>query len=277
MNYPMALAVTCFTAFSAAQLLTAQHLPAQNLATPQFTPASNFSVPSTPSPVSHPPTPEVKPVLSPEMRGDIYMARKMYREAVEMYSQMPLDNPLTWNKMGIAYHQLGQMGLAKKHYEKAVSLNKKYAEALNNLGTIAYAGKNYRRATNFYKKALAISPNSASMHSNLGTAYFARKKYEDAALSYQKAMELDPNVFENRGSHGTILQERSIEERAKFHFELARLYAKNGRHELAMQYLRKCLEEGYKGKDRIAGDDAFAQLVDNPEFRTILEAEYRVL
>jgi tetratricopeptide (TPR) repeat protein len=223
------------------------------------------------------PTPAAKPDLSPEMRGDIFMARKMYREAVEMYKTMPQDSPVTWNKVGIAYHQLGQLGLARKSYERSVKLNSKYAEAINNLGTVAYAQKNYRRATNHYKKALTISPESASMHSNLGTALFARKKYEDAILEYQKALALDPNVFEHRGSQGTVLQERTVEERAKFHYQLARIYAKNGQPDRAMQYLRKALEEGFSERDKIASEDAFLALRDNPEFQTLLKTEFRAL
>jgi tetratricopeptide (TPR) repeat protein len=218
-----------------------------------------------------------KPELGPEMRGDIFMARKMFREAVEMYQKMPQDSPVTWNKIGIAFHQLGQLDLARKHYEKSVKLNSKYAEAINNLGTVAYAQKSYRRATNHYKKALGISPESASIHSNLGTALFARKKYEAAMVEYQNALALDPNVFEHRGSQGTILQERSVDERAKFHYQLARLYAKGGQPERAMQYLRKALEEGFNERSKIASEDAFELLRDNPEFQTLLKTEFRAL
>jgi tetratricopeptide (TPR) repeat protein len=235
----------------------------------------NNSVPS--APVANPAAPPRPNALSPEMRGDIFMARKMFREAAEMYAQMPQSHALTWNKIGIAYHQMAQLNLAKKSYEKAVKLNPAYAEAINNLGTVAYAQKSYRRATNHYKKAIAIAPASASMHSNLGTAYFARKRYEEASESYKKALDLDPNVFEHRGSNGTVLQERSVEERAKFHFYLAKLYAKGGQNERAMQYLRKALEEGYKDRAKIAEDDAFAMLRENPEFQTILKTEYRAL
>ncbi len=244
--------------------------------TQPFANSFNNSIPSAPA-ANPAPAASNPNALTPEMRGDIFMARKMFREAVEMYSQMPQNQALTWNKMGIAYHQMAQLNLAKKSYEKAVKLNPSYAEAINNLGTVAYAQKSYRRATNHYKKALAISPLSASMHSNLGTAYFARKKYEDASESYKKALELDPNVFEHRGSNGTVLQERSVEERAKFHYYLAKLYAKGGQNERALQYLRKALEEGYKERAKIAEDDAFALLKENPEFQSILKTEYRAL
>lgn len=233
--------------------------------------ASSFvsNAPNAPAPA--------KVDLSPEMRGDIFMARKMYREAVEMYQQMPQSSPVTWNKVGIAFHQLGQLKLARKNYERSIKLNTSYAEAINNLGTVDYAEKNYRRAVNHYRKALKFAPDSASMRSNLGTALFARKKYDLAFAEYQKALALDPNVFESRGSQGTVLQERSVVERAKFHYHLAKLYAQGGQPERAIQYLRKALEEGYNERDKIATDDAFQGLRDHPEFQTLLKTEFRAL
>src|SRR6266481_6528418 len=143
--------------------------------------------------------------LTAEQRSDILMARKMYREAAEGYKEGPLDSPIIWNKIGIAYHQMLQMDEAKRNYEKALKLNPKYAEAINNLGTIYYARRSYRRAIGQYNKALKIAPNSASIYSNLGTAQFARKKYEEASISYQKALALDPEAFEHRGAYGTLL------------------------------------------------------------------------
>ena len=66
------------------------------------------------------------------------------------------------------------------------------------------------------------------MWSNLGTGYFARKDYVRAWESWQHALSLDPEVFESRSTQGVLLQERSVEERAKFHFYLAKTYAKAG-------------------------------------------------
>src|SRR6266478_6108315 len=58
--------------------------------------------------------------LSPESRGDILMARKMYREAIETFAQGPPNDPVLRNKTGIAYHQLMQLDSARKSYEQAV-------------------------------------------------------------------------------------------------------------------------------------------------------------
>jgi tetratricopeptide (TPR) repeat protein len=166
---------------------------------------------------------------------------------------------------------------AKKYYEKASKMNPQYAEAINNLGTVFYAQKSYRRAVKQYEKALEYSPDSASIYSNLGTAHFARKKYEDAVVAYQKALTLDPQVFERRSSSGVLLQERSVEERAKFHYYLAKLYAKNGNDEAALLYLRKALEEGWKDRAKIPEEPEFVKLRENAEFKEIVTREYKVL
>lgn len=215
--------------------------------------------------------------LTPEARADIFMARKMYREAVETYLESKPLTAIIYNKIGIAYHQSADLNTARKYYEKSIKLNPKYPEAINNLGTIYYAKRSYRRAVNTYKRALKLSPDSASMHSNLGTAYFARKDYKHASECYEKALSIDPDVFEARGGHGVLLQERSVTERAKFHFYLAKTYAKAGRTELALLYIRKSLEEGFKDRKKYMEDSEFEPLRTLPEFGDLMKLEPRVL
>ncbi len=223
-----------------------------------------------------PAVPDKKPI-APELRGDIYMARKMYREAVEAYEQGPQSDAVILNKTGIAYHQMLDFRTAKKYYELSIKASPHYAEAINNLGTIYYAAKSYRRALGQYKKALRYSPESASIYSNLGTAYFARKDYKRASVAYEKALSLDPDVFESHNTQGVLLQERSVEERAKFHYYLAKTYAKAGLNERALQYMRKCLEEGFKDKKKFQEEPEFATVRNTPEFKELLALEPRVL
>ena len=205
------------------------------------------------------------------------MARKMYREAAEAYKEGPKDSAVLLNKTGIAYHQMLELGLAERYYRLAVKSNRNYPEAINNLGTVYYARKSYRRAINEYKKALRVNPQSASVWSNLGMGYFARKNYKTAEECWQKALAIDPDVFENRSTQGVLLQERSVEERAKFHYFLAQGYAKKGQNDRALLYLRKALEEGWKDRKKMEDDPAFAALKDMPEFKQLLVMEPRVL
>ena len=208
--------------------------------------------------------------LSPELRGDIYMARKMYREAIDMYRKGPSDSPVLANKIGIAFHQLMALNLARKNYERAIKLDPTYADAINNLGTIYYSEKSYRRSIRYYKKALRVAPPSASIYANLGAAYFSRKNYHVASEYYADALKLDPEVFEHHGHFGTIMQERTIEERALFHLYLAKMYAKSGADDRALLYLRKALEEGVKDRKKIPDMPEFAKIKTHADFQELL-------
>jgi tetratricopeptide (TPR) repeat protein len=223
-----------------------------------------------------PPEPKFAP-LSPEDRGDLYMARRMFREAVAVYKTAPQNSAVIWNKIGIAWHNLGEMSLARKSYEHALKLDKNYVEAINNIGTVYYAEKKYRSAVSRYKRALALAPDKAAFWSNLGTAYFEQRKYPLEMEAYSKAISLDPEIFEHRGTMGTEMQERTVADRARMHFELARLYAKIGKDDLALQYLRHSFEEGFKDKDKVRKSPEFAGMLENPEFIAVMALEPRVL
>ena len=261
-------AVMLFTLPFVAALLSGQ-TPSLPLA------GSSFRDVSTPTNNAAAQTPAQPKLISPELRGDIFMAKKMFREAAEAYSEAGTSAVLL-NKTGIAYHQMLDLKDAKKYYQLALKANPVYAEAINNLGTVEYSHKNYRRAVSLYKRALRQSPESASIYSNLGTGYFARKDYKGATEAFQKALQLDPEVFEHHSSQGVLLQERSVEERAKFHFYLAKMYAKSGAPERALQYMRKAIEEGFKDRKKFE-ESEFALLKDNPEFKQLLALEPRVL
>ena len=188
-----------------------------------------------------------------------------------MYREGPDDSPLLANKIGIAFHQLMQFDLAKKNYERAVQLDPEFAEAINNLGTIYYGQKSYRRAINLYKRALKRSPSPpASIYANLGAAYFARRNYKQATDYYQQALQLDPNVFENHSAYGTLMQERTIADIATFHLYLAKVYAKSGANDRAIMYLRKAFEEGVKDRDKIPDMPEFTSLKTEPAFKELL-------
>ena len=228
----------------------------------------------TSAPISNP---AANPSVTPELRGDIMMARKMFREAIDFYKPGAQKNAILANKTGIAYHQLQDLQNAEKYYRRAVKLNPKYPEAINNLGTVYYAKKSYRRAINQYKDALRLRPDSASVHSNLGTAYLARKQDDDAMKAYDQALAIDPEIFDQHNGQGVMVQERTIEERAGYFYMLAKTSAKRGMTDRTLQYIRKALENGFKERDKFKAEPEFSALQENMEFQEILAAEYKVL
>jgi len=209
--------------------------------------------------------------------GDLLMARKMFRDAIESYREGPQKSPVIWDKIGIAYHQLGDLNAARKNYERAIKLDPKYADAINNVGTVLYSEKKYRSAISRYHKALSIAPETASIWSNLGTAWYARGNYVEMSKCYAKALEIDPAVFEAHNSVGTTMQDRAVADKARYHYEMARIYAQAGKNDMALQYLRKSLEEGFKDKDKLSKAPEFAGLRDTTEFKDLLTLEPRVL
>jgi tetratricopeptide (TPR) repeat protein len=244
---------------------------------PQSTPPSSGFLNASDTGLTSPAPKKPAVVLTPEMRGDIFMAEKRFQEAAEMYREHSKGSAVMLNKTGIAYHQMLQLNLAERYYRLALRADPKYSEAVNNLGTIYYAKKSYRRAISQYKKALRMNPEAASVWSNVAMAYFSRNDEVHAQQAFQTALKLDPNVFETRSTQGVLLQERSVAERGKFHYYLAHTYAQAGRNDLALQYIRKALEEGYKERKKIAEDPAFAAMRDLPEFKELMASEPRVL
>lgn len=214
---------------------------------------------------------------TPELRGDIMMAYKRYRDAVDIYKTEADTSAALANKTGIAYQQLEDLDHARKYYEKAIKLNPKFAQAINNLGTVYFTKKSYRRAISQYRKALQLQPDSAAFLSNLGTALFARNDYKNAFDAYRRAVAIDPDIFERFSATGTTIQDQSVENRATQHYYMARVFAANGERDKALQYIRKALEEGFKDKEKFVKEPEFSSLQDDPEFKQIMTQEQKAL
>jgi tetratricopeptide (TPR) repeat protein len=212
--------------------------------------------------------PTVHPVTN-ETRGDIYMARKMYREAIDMYRICPMSAPIT-NKIGIAFQEMSELDLAKKYYERAIRLDPDYPEAINNLGTLYYCSRSYKKAAGLFKRSLRISGPIASVYANLGAAYFGKHDYKNSSASYEEALRLDPEVLEGRNGFGTRIQDTTVTDVALFHLYLAKFYAKEGSDDRALVYLRKSMEEGLKNRKNLAAVPEFYSLRKKPEFLDLL-------
>jgi tetratricopeptide (TPR) repeat protein len=206
--------------------------------------------------------------LSGEELGDLYMARKQYREAMEQYRMLTEQNPrnaVYLNKLGIALHQQTVLGAALKYYERAVKMNPQYADAENNIGTIWYQRKKYGKAVRAYQKAIKMRDDMPVLYSNLGYAYFSQGKYDDSIAAFRTALAKDPQFFERGSSRtGSILQDRSVPDRGRFYFLLAKSFAEAGNLERAVLYLRKAKEEGYAKISDVKKDPAFAAVLTDP-------------
>ena len=216
----------------------------------------------------------VRPELTDEQLADLYMVRKDYREATLVYKRLSDQNPrnpVYLNKLGISLHQQAALSLALKYYERASKADPSYADAQNNIGTIWYQRKRYGKAIRAYEKAISIRSDMAVLYSNLAYAYFGDKKYEQAISSFRQALALDPQLFEHNSSRsGSLLQDRSVGDRGRFYFLLAKSFAEAGNLERCLIYLRKAKDEGYKELTAVKSDPAFAAVLKDPAIQEVL-------
>ncbi len=210
-----------------------------------------------------------------ETKGDILRARKEYKEAIQ-YFQAALrkdsKNAVLYNKLGLAELQSGDFNAARSHFEKAAKRNSKYADAQNNIGAADYLLKNYSRAARYFKKALALEEGRASFHVNLGAAWFAQNKLNRAVAEYTRAVELDPDVLANRANAGVSAQISSPEERARYQYMLAKIYAKRGDVDRCLECLKKAKEEGYRNLGNVYKEEEFSSVREDARLSEIVPA-----
>jgi tetratricopeptide (TPR) repeat protein len=221
------------------------------------------------SPQLQPSATAIQNDLSPELRGDLAMARQQYLAAIEAYRQAPLDSAQIWNKLGLAYHHVFAIEEAQRDYLRALRIRPNYPEALNNLGAVYYAKGNFHRAEKYYLRALRLNSNSAATYSNLGTAYFAQHKADKGLVAYRTALALDARVFEDAAPQ-LVSESLPARERAQQDYALAVLFAQSGHSDRAIEYLRKALNEGFDDRKRILDDQTLASVRALPAFTELM-------
>jgi len=210
-----------------------------------------------------------------EQRADSLRAQKAYLDAIDYYKAAAKrsrgSNAILFNKIGITELQMQRYHEADKDFHRAIKADKKYPDAYNNLGVIYYLHKKYGKAVKQYRKAIKLNDQSASYHSNLGAAYFSQKKFDVATTEYALALQLDPDIFERTSMTGVAAQMSSPEDRAHYNYMVAKMYARLGITDRSLLYLRKAMEEGYKGIDNVYKDSEFAGLRKDPRFLELMK------
>jgi tetratricopeptide (TPR) repeat protein len=211
-----------------------------------------------------------------EAKADELRSQKDYLDAIEYYREALIKQPTDArmnNKAGITELMLQRYGDARKNFERAIRLDSRDADAYNNLGVILYLEKKEGKAIKQYEKAISLRNDSASFYSNLGAAYFSRKQFEKATEAYAQAAKINPEIFDHTSHNGISAQMSSPQDRAHFDFVMARLFAKQGDSDRALLYLRKAMEEGYKGIDEALKDNEFAGLRKDARFNQLMAAK----
>lgn len=202
-----------------------------------------------------------------EKAGDASRSVKDYDQAIKYFRAALIKEPKNaslYNKLGMAELKQNDLRAARIDFGKAAKYDRKYAEALNNIGALEYMQHNLGAAAKYFKKALALDETSAVFHINLGATWFAQKKLDRAIAEYTRALELDPEALAQNAKAGMTAQISSSEDRARYSYMLAKVYAKRGDIDRCLQCLRSAKQDGFRDLKNVYKEEEFSRLRQDP-------------
>jgi tetratricopeptide (TPR) repeat protein len=137
-------------------------------------------------------------------------------------AQLPGDET-TYITIGTGLMDDNRPAAAVPVFQKALRINPRSTEALNNLAGANMQLHRYRDAARLYQAAIQLDPRAATPHHGLGEVYQHQRDLESAQREWHRAIELEPFLSEPYRSLGTA-------------------HLAQGQPEQAIEYLRKSIE-----------------------------------
>ncbi|HEX3571612.1 MAG TPA: tetratricopeptide repeat protein [Acidobacteriaceae bacterium] len=210
-----------------------------------------------------------------EQQADILRARRFPEDALDFYRYALArggDQVSLTNKIGLTQLEMKNFDLARAYFSRAVKMNKKSSEAWNNLGAAEFISGAPGTAVSDYKRAIKLDKHSAVYHANLATAYFETKNFSGARKELATAMKLDPEIFNRKeGAGGLEAHVLSSEDRARFSYEMAKLYAQNGLQEQMLHSLAVASEAGMDLARELRKDPVLAKYQNDPRVLVLIQ------
>ncbi len=208
-----------------------------------------------------------------EMAGDVLRARRFPEDALVFYKAAVLrGGPAArlLKKQGVIHLELQHGVIAHLCFQQAVKLNKRDAEASNNLGASDFMLGNLHSAVSEYKRAVKLNRDSAVFHSNLSLAYFEMRDGRSARRELARAFAIDPDILHHASTGGYNLQILASTHYAEICFEMARVYAAQGDRETAITWLTKASERGYDVRAALKGDAQLEPFLHDDRVKVML-------
>lgn len=106
--------------------------------------------------------------------------------------------------VGVAAHRAGDLAAARSAYERVLALQPNDVDALNNMGILLAATREYDQADALLRRAVRLAPRNAGAWNNLGTVLAQRAQHTDAVAAFQQALALDP---QHQGARVSLAQQ----------------------------------------------------------------------
>jgi tetratricopeptide (TPR) repeat protein len=203
-----------------------------------------------------------------EVQADILRARRFPEDAMNFYNYAIARGgnvPSLLNKLGLTELEMKNVELSRAYFKRSLKLNPKDANAWNNLGAVEYLDRGASVAVIDYKKAIKLDKRDAVFHANLATAYFEVQDYKGARREMATALKLDPNIFDKQLSTGGVQAHvLTSEDRARFAYEMAVLYAHNDQQDQMLHSLAMASEAGMDVQREMRKDPVMAKFENDP-------------
>jgi tetratricopeptide (TPR) repeat protein len=203
-----------------------------------------------------------------EQQADILRARRFPEDAMDFYRYALArggDPVSLQNKLGLTQLEMRNVELARACFKQAVKLGPKSAQAWNNLGAVEYLDRGASTAIMDYKHAIKLDKRQAVFHANLATAYFETKDFGGARKEMATALKIEPGIFDRDGSTGGVQAHvLTSQDRARFSFEMAKLYAQVGEVEKMLHSLAMASEAGMNIQREMSRDLVLAKFENDP-------------
>jgi tetratricopeptide (TPR) repeat protein len=115
---------------------------------------------------------------------------------------------------GKFHEMLGRLDLALADYEKAATLNSRFARPCASDGFVFKEWDELGKREETIEANVNANPNAASAYFNRGALLHGKRKYGWAILDYDKTLELDPAYAPARYNRGVAYESRDDFERA---------------------------------------------------------------
>lgn len=125
--------------------------------------------------------------------GDLAEAERLFLQATEADNA----NYLAFYNLGLLASDQERFEEARTYLEKALSIKENDADILTALGTVHLKSGQDAEAEKLFQKALELG-ESEVLYNNLGTILFRRKDYRKAKELYRKALDMNPDYQEAR-------------------------------------------------------------------------------
>ena len=146
-----------------------------------------------------------------------------------------------------------QPAMAEQYYEKALSMDAKYLDALLGLGRLKDRQGQLEEALTCYQKATTAHPGEPTAWNHLGLCYARMNRLDHAKTAFEKAISLSPK--ESRYRHnlaavlvqmgdlqGALEQLQAVHDEATAYYNLGYLLVRKGDHAAASRYFAHAVQ-----------------------------------